>query len=220
MTRIRTSALVVLAALATASAAGAVDIWTVGVDNTREGWNKFESVLTVATVPKLRKLREFTVDDKIDVTPLVVGDRLYVFTMSNTAYVFDVNSGAELARRQLAVPFDPRPDPGQMDRWLLYHNWGITATPVIDVATGTIYATTFGKPTAASANNDRQNMLWILDAGTLADKKPPVLIAGQADNGGGGIANGTTSKAETAVFVQRHLRIRREGWRWDASLPH
>lgn len=26
-----------------------------------------------------------------------------------------------------------------------------------------------------------------------------------------GIANGTTSKAETAVFVQRHLRIRREG---------
>jgi hypothetical protein len=190
MTRIRTSALIALAALVTTSAVGAVDIWTVGVDNTRQGWNKFESVLTVANVPKLRKLRDFIVDDKIDVTPLVVGDKLYVFTMSNTAYVFDVNSGAELARRQLAVPFDPRPDPGQMDRWLLYHNWGITATPVIDVATGTIYATTFGKPTAASANNDRQNMLWILDAGTLADKKPPVLIAGQADNGGGGIANG------------------------------
>ncbi len=193
MTRIHSSVLVVVAALATTSAVGAVDIWTVGVDNTRQGWNRFESVLTAANVPKLRKLREFTVDDKIDVTPLVVGDKLYVFTMSNTAFVFDVNSGAELARRQLAVPFDPRPDPGQMDRWLLYHNWGITATPVIDVATGTIYATTFGKPTAASANNDRQNMLWILDAGTLVDKKPPVLIAGQADNGGGGIANGVTT---------------------------
>jgi hypothetical protein len=37
------------------------------------------------------------------------------------------------------------------------------------------------------------NMLWILDANTLADKKPPVLIAGNADNGGGGIANGFTT---------------------------
>ena len=36
-------------------------------------------------------------------------------------------------------------------------------------------------------------MLWILDASTLADKKPPVLIAGNADNGGGGIANGFTT---------------------------
>jgi hypothetical protein len=181
-----------MAALAMSSLVHAVDVWTVGIDNTRQGWNKFETVLTAANVPKLRKLREFIVDDKIDVTPLVVADRLYVFTMANTAFVFDVNTGAELARRQLAPPFDPRPDPGQMDRWLLYHNWGITATPVIDVATNTIYATTFGKPTPGSPNTERNNLLWILDATTLADKKPSVLIAGNADNGGGGIANGFT----------------------------
>ena len=36
-------------------------------------------------------------------------------------------------------------------------------------------------------------MLWILDANTLADKKPAVLIAGNADNGGGGITNGFTT---------------------------
>ncbi|HET6890813.1 MAG TPA: hypothetical protein VFH31_06900, partial [Pyrinomonadaceae bacterium] len=72
------------------------------------------------------------------------------------------------------------------------HNWGITATPVIDVATNTIYATTFGKPNANSQNIERNNMLWILDANTLNDKKPPVLIAGNGDNGGGGIANGFT----------------------------
>ena len=80
-----------------------------------------------------------------------------------------------------------------MDRWKIYHNWGITATPVIDVATNTIYVTTFGKPNANSQNNERNNMLWILDANTLADKQPPVLIAGNADNGGGGIANGFTT---------------------------
>ncbi|MEJ1963191.1 MAG: hypothetical protein WDO56_17205 [Gammaproteobacteria bacterium] len=186
----RTSALVSIAALLSSTAAHAVEVSTVGVNNTRQGWNKFESVLTAASVPHLRKIREFNVDEKIDVTPLVIGSRLYVFTMTNTAFVFDVNTGAQLARRQLAAPFDPRPDPGQMDRWKLYHNWGITATPVIDVATNTIYATTFGKPNAGSQNDERNNMLWILDANTLDDKKPPVLIAGNADNGGGGIANG------------------------------
>jgi hypothetical protein len=113
--------------------------------------------------------------------------------MTNTAFVFDVNTGAQLAMRQLAAPFDPRSQPGQMDMWKVYARWGITATPVIDVATNTLYATTFGKPSATSPNTERNNMLWILDANTLADKQSPVLIAGNADNGGGGIANGVTT---------------------------
>ena len=133
-------------------------------------------------------------DEKVDVTPLVVGSKLYVFTMANTAYIFDINTGAQLvAPRQLAPPFDPRSSPGQMDMWKIYHSWGITATPVIDAATGTLYVTTLGKPTPASQNTERNNMLWILDANTLADKQPPVLIAGDADNGGGAIANGFTT---------------------------
>jgi hypothetical protein len=194
-----TSALVLLVApaLVWASFARAMDVWTVGVNNTRQGWNKFETVLTPANVPKLRKVREFMVDEKIDVTPLVAADKLYVFTMTNTAYIFDVNTGAELAKRPLAAPFDPADianPPGRgMDLHNIYRNWGITATPVIDVATNTIYATTFGKPNANSLNTERNNMLWILDANTLADKKPPVLIAGNADNGGGGISNGFTT---------------------------
>ncbi|NTU55098.1 MAG: hypothetical protein HGA79_02495 [Anaerolineales bacterium] len=174
----------------------AVDVPTVGVNNTRQGWNKFETVLTPANVPRLRKIREFIVDEKIDVSPLVVGNKLYIFTMKNTAFVFDVNTGAQLAVRQLAAPFNPADianPPGKgMDLHNIYNNWGVTATPVIDVATNTIYATTFGKPNAGSSNLERNNMLWILDANTLADKKPPVLIAGNADNGGGAIANGFT----------------------------
>ena len=191
----RTGALVMIAApaLVSVSVAQGIDVWTVGINNTRQGWNRFETVLTPANVPKLRKIREFVVDEKIDVTPLVVKDKLYVFSMTNTAFVFDVNTGAQLATRQLAAPFDPRPDPGQMDRWLIYHKWGITATPVIDVATNTVYVTTFGKPNANSPNTERNNMLWILDADTLADRQPPVLIAGNADNGGGAIANGFTT---------------------------
>lgn len=176
--------------------AQAVDIWTVGIDNSRQGWNKAETTLTPATVPGLKKLREFQVDEKIDVSPLVIGNKLYVFTMSNTAFIFDVNTGVELKRRQLAPPFDPADianPPGKgMDLHNIYRSWGITATPVIDVATNTLYVTTFGKPAANSSNLDRNNTLWILDANTLADKQPSVPIAGNADNGGGGISNGTT----------------------------
>jgi hypothetical protein len=196
---LRTSTLVLLVApaLVWASFAHAVDVWTVGVNNTRQGWNKFETVLTPANVPRLKKIREFMVDEKIDVSPLVVADKLYVFTMTNTAFVFDVNTGAQLARRQFAAPFDPADianPPGRgMDLHNMYRNWGITATPVIDVATNTIYVTPFGKPNAASQNTERNNMLWIVDANTLADKKPPVLVEGNADNGGGGIANGFTT---------------------------
>ena len=197
LSRTSTLALMIAApALFAAPAARAVDVWTVGVNNSRQGWNKFEAVLTPANVPRLKKIREFNVDEKIDVSPLVVGDKLYIFTMTNTAYVFDVNTGAELARRQLAAPFDPADianPPGMgMDLHNMYRNWGITATPVIDVATNTIYATTFAKPNAASSNQERNNGLWILDANTLADKQAPVLVAGNADNGGGGIANGFT----------------------------
>jgi len=43
------------------SFAHAVDVWTVGMDNTRQGWNKSETVLTPANVPRLKKLREFSV---------------------------------------------------------------------------------------------------------------------------------------------------------------
>ena len=190
-------ALLVAPALVLASSAQAVDIWTVGVDNTRQGWNRSETVLKAANVPRLKKIRDFPVDEKIDVSPLIVDDKLYVFTMTNTAFVFDVNTGAELVKRQLAAPFDPADianPPGKgMDLHNMYRNWGITATPVIDVATNTLYVTTFGRPNAASQSIERNNMLWILDANTLADKKPPVLIAGNADNGGGGIANGFTT---------------------------
>ena len=190
-------ALLALPALVSVTFAQGADIWTVGVNNTRQGWNRFETVLTAANVPKLKKIREFKVDEKIDVSPLVVAGKLYVFTMTNTAFVFDVDTGAELAMRQLAPPFDPadiaNPPGLGMDLHSIYRKWGITATPVIDVATNTVYVTTFGKPKADSPNTERSNMLWILAADTLADKQPPVLIAGNADNGGGGISNGFTT---------------------------
>jgi len=56
----------------------------------------------------------------------------------------------------------------------------------------TIYVTTFGKPNVDSPNTERNNMLFVLDATTLTDQAPPVLIEGNADNGGT-ISNGFTT---------------------------
>ena len=96
--------------------------------------------------------------------------------MKNTAFVFDVNTGAAARHtRPLAAAFDPADNanpPGKgMDIHNIYHNWGITATPVIDVATNTIYVATFGSQTPASQNTERNNMLWVLDANTLAEQE-------------------------------------------------
>jgi len=190
----RTRALALIAGWLWAPWAHAIDVSTVGFDNTRQGWNKFETELTPASVPALKKTREFLVDEKIDVTPLVVNDKLYVFTMTNTAYLFDVNTGAQLAARQLAPPFDPSPEFAQMDRWKIYHSWGITATPVIDVATHTLYVTTFGKPNNGSPNNERNNLLWILDANTLANRQPPLLIAAMRTTAAAGSRTASTRR--------------------------
>ena len=90
----RTRVVVLIAALVPASAtlAQGVDVWTVGVNNTRQGWNRFETVLTPANVPKLRKIREFVVDEKIDVSPLVVGRQALC--------VHDDEHGVHLRRQQ------------------------------------------------------------------------------------------------------------------------
>ena len=114
LSRVFAAALIAAPVLFSAASARAVDVWTVGVNNTREGWNAAETTLTPSNVPNLKKIREFAVDDKIDVSPLVVGNRLYVFTMTNTAFVFDVNTGAQLAntpaRRAVRPAPEPRPD--------------------------------------------------------------------------------------------------------------
>jgi hypothetical protein len=166
------------------SAAGAVDVTTRAFDNNRSGWNNAEKTFTNSNLATLHLLRTFAVDEKVEAQPLVLGNVLFVFTMNNTVYRFDVNTGALLGSRTLGVAVDPCAQPGQMDMWCIYRKWGIAATPVIDPATNSLYVVTFQRAPGSASNANREHHLWTLDATTLADQRPEIPIEGDADNGG------------------------------------
>jgi len=167
------------------SAAGAVDVTTRAFDNNRSGWNDKETTFTASNLGTLHLIRSLPVDGRVDAQPLVVGNVLYVFTMNNTVYRFDTKTGVELKKRHLAVPIDPCTKTGNMDAHCTSPQWGIAATPVIDPATNSIYLVTFQRaPSKPKDNGVREHHLWTLDATTLDDQQPEILIRGDADNGG------------------------------------
>jgi outer membrane protein assembly factor BamB len=124
---------------------------TVRYNNGRTGWNPAETVLTVETVnPKTFGQQWATkLDGQIYGAPLyvsgvVIGGRaydvVYVATENNYIYALNAESGE---------PLWPRPynlgTPGLQSLVLdgcgsIYPNIGITSTPVIDLATRTLYA--------------------------------------------------------------------------------
>ena len=175
---------VAISCLFCVSIARAVDVTTRAFDNGRSGWNGAETTFKNNNLGTLHLLRTFNVDEKVEAQPLVLGNALYVFTMNNTVYRFDVNTGALLNSRHLAEAIDPCVQPGQMDMWCVYHKWGIAGTPVIDPATNSLYVLTFQRAPGSGDNVNREHHLWTLDATTLADQQPEILVRGDADNGG------------------------------------
>jgi hypothetical protein len=189
--RICVWALLTASGLCTVSTARAVDVTTRAFDNNRSGWNSSETTFTNGNLGTLHLTRTFAVDEKVEAQPLILGNVLYVFSMNNTVYRFDATSGALLTSRTLAAAIDPCVQPGQMDMWCVNHKWGITGTPVIDPATNTLYVVTFQRAPGSTDNTNREHHLWTLDATTLNDQQPDILIQGNADNGGKHFNTGT-----------------------------
>ncbi len=74
--------------------------------------------------------------------PLVVGQSVYVATENDSVYAVEALTGRLLWRSHLGNPVQGSSLPcGNIDPS------GITSTPVIDVATGTLYAVAFLSPT-------------------------------------------------------------------------
>jgi hypothetical protein len=121
-----------------------VAVTTYHYDNLRTGWDRNETTLTASSFPSnFGILQTVTLDDQVDAQPLIVPgltiaggthDVVYVATESNTVYAIDASSGAILLSRNLGVPV-----PTPLGCYNNGPNVGINGTPVINLATQTLY---------------------------------------------------------------------------------
>jgi hypothetical protein len=190
--------------LANASTAAAqVAVTTYHYDNYRTGWNSAETLLTPTNVASASfgLLSTVTLDDQVDAQPLLVPnvnitagtwpgkhDVVYVVTGNDTVYAIGATTGDVLLKQSLGTPV----------RWPLGclqngPNVGITSTPVIDLASNTLYVMAYTQDATGPAYR-----LHALDLGSLTDKMPPRLVT----------ASHTLSDGTTFVFNATHQRQR------------
>ena len=153
-------------------------------NNTRRtGWNSSETSLTPGVVSgsNFGLLNQVMLDDQVDAEPLLVTglsiggsthDVVYIATESNSIYAIDASSGAILLHVNLGTPVPMTALPGQCNN--NGSNVGINSTPVINVASQTIYVIAY---LYNSANNSEEFVLHALNLTTLADQVTPVVIS-------------------------------------------
>lgn len=182
-----------------------VSVITSRNDNSRDGQNLNETILTPANVnvSQFGKLFSQPVDGKIYGQPLYVPsvtipglgthNVVYVVTENDSVYAFDAdsNSGVNSTPLWQASFIDPAKgitpipasDTGCKD---LSPKVGITSTPVIDIATQTIFVLARTKE-----NGSYVQRLHALNITTGAEQpNSPVVIQGQVKGTGAGSVNG------------------------------
>jgi uncharacterized protein YjdB len=192
----------------TIAASTGVNVPTWHVDNNRSGLNPNETSLTPTNVaPKtFGKLFSYLVDAYAYAEPLLMSNVtingaahnvLYVATENDTVYAFDADTyGAALWQKSLLQPGEA-PIGGPIQPYE-----GVTSTPVIDPATGTIYVVSVQKP-ASGAAGFRLNAL---DITTGAHKfgSPMTITAslpGTNSNSVGGTLTLPTSCIQRAALL-------------------
>ncbi|HYM78979.1 MAG TPA: pyrrolo-quinoline quinone [Candidatus Dormibacteraeota bacterium] len=174
--------LVAFTLLLATSAASQVNVTTYHNDNSRTGQNTSETVLTTANVNTTTFGKLFTVgvDGQVYAQPLVLSNVsigggthnvVYVATENDSVYALDANSGAQYWRVSLGTPESSSNLPyGHSPCTNITPQYGITATPVIDTTSGTLYAV---------ARNGYYYELHALAVGTGVEKSGfPVTISG------------------------------------------
>ena len=183
------AAALTLIAATSMAAAGKVNVATYHGDTLRTGWNDAEASLTPTVVSgtTFGLLEQVTLDDQVDAQPLLITgitiagaehDVAYVATENNSVYAVDASSGSLLLHVNLGTPVPQSQLPGACGN--NGPNVGITSTPVIDIASQTIYAIAYVYTGAAE-----QFVLHALDLSTLADKVAPVVVTASNTLAGG-----------------------------------
>ncbi|GAA1979854.1 choice-of-anchor D domain-containing protein [Kitasatospora viridis] len=155
------------------------DETTVSQETLRTGWDANEPGLAPSQVSSTDFGQQFAtaVDGQVYAQPLVVGGTVVVGTENDNVYGIASGSGAVSWSRSLGAPW-PASTIGCGD---LVPNLGITATPVADPTTGTVYLT--AKVNDGADANHPHWYLHALDAATGAEKPGwPVVIQGAPVN--------------------------------------
>ncbi len=187
-----------------------VSVTTHHNDIGRTGWNPNESILNVTNVnpTSFGLIASVPLDYQVDAQPLVLANVpiaggthtvVYVATENDTVYAVDTATGAILLSQSLGTPVPRSALPGACA-----NNGpaiGITSTPVIDAATGTMYliADTYANGTATF-------YLHALDTGSLIDKVPPVAVTATH-----ALSDGTITAFNANVQRQRPALLEANG---------
>jgi uncharacterized repeat protein (TIGR03806 family) len=208
-----------------AAAPTRVPVLTFHYDNTRQGANTNETLLTPANVNGARfgKLFTHAVDGYVSAQPLImtnldipgqgIRNVVFVVTEHNSVYAFDADSDRDAARGLLwtanvgIAARSPSPEYGAR-----YHpqgntdltpEEGIMGTPVIDPAGGTIYLDAFTREVVAGVSTNYSHRIHALNI-TNGNERPfsPVTVAAAAP-GTGVAGDGTTVRFSAVQHLQR-----------------
>jgi hypothetical protein len=164
----------------------AVAVTTRSYDNARSGANVGETVLTPAAVATqgIRRLYasiELPGDARgVEAQPLVVPDVeiaggrhevIYLATMANQLFAIDAATGARLWNQSLGRPIDRSPPPPSRDNFdahMINDHWGVMGTPVIDLATETMYVVAWTSDDGSVTN--ARHVLHAVDIRDGSDK--------------------------------------------------
>ena len=189
-----------------------VSVLTYHYDNTRQGQNTNETLLTPANVNTntFGKLYSCSLDGYVFAEPLImtnvtipgqgVHNVLFVATEHDTVYALDAdgnlgtNNGVlwknnvGLSANSATAPFGYRYTGGGYTD--IVPEVGITGTPVIDPKTGTIYMDAFTRDVVGNKTN-YNHRIHALDV-TTGNERPysPVIVAGSVPGTGVGSTNG------------------------------
>jgi hypothetical protein len=178
-------------------------ITTYHYNNNRTGWNSTETALTPANVnsSSFGLLFSVPLDDQVDAQPLLIPgvnitagshpgthDVVYIVTENDTVYAIDDSAGTVLLSRNLGKPVQSPLGCNNNGP-----NVGITATPVIDATSSTLYLIAYTQDSGGPAYR-----LHALDLGSLTDKTTPQVIT----------ASHTLSDGTTFTFNATYQRQR------------
>jgi hypothetical protein len=174
-----------------------VAVLTRSYDNGRTGANTSETVLTAAAIAAkgLRRVRSFAIDDdpRIEAQPLYVPgvtmpdgkphDVLFVASMGNHIWAFDVDGGGVWKTPQLGAPFVPPEKPGEghrattIDDFGINIAWGILSTPVIDLDANRLYCVNW----MTQPNGSRALFAHRIDLSSMTEIGAPEPIKANLD---------------------------------------